>query len=126
MKDFLYNDIFKGFQKQLLGSILRNRRSLEIYKTHRKELSQSLFLINLAGLCPSTLLKQELWQRIFSYDFCETYIRTLFIEHLRLTASGFFLKSFSLIKYYLNFKNYHLKQIFFSNFFETTSTLNSK
>ena len=50
---------------------------LEIHKnsqnSQEKHLSlcQSLFLNNVAGLRPETLLKKRLWRRCFSCEFCE-------------------------------------------------------
>ena len=45
-----------------------------------KHLCQSLFLNNVAGLRPATLLKKKLWHRCFHVDFVK-FLRTPFLQN---------------------------------------------
>ena len=47
-----------------------------------KHLSQNDFFNKVAGVRPATLLKERLWYRCFSYEFCKTFKSTYFEEHL--------------------------------------------
>ena len=51
-----------------------------------KHLCQSIFLNKDAGLRPATLLQKRLWHRYFPLNFVK-FLRTVFTEHLRTTAS---------------------------------------
>ena len=48
-----------------------------------KHLCQYLFFNKVAGLRPSTLLKQRLWHRCFPVDFVKLLRITFFTKHLR-------------------------------------------
>ena len=52
-----------------------------------KHLCQNLFLNEVAGLRPATLLKKETLAQVFSCEFCEISKNTFFTEHLWTTAS---------------------------------------
>ena len=51
-----------------------------------KHLCQSFIFNKVAGCNPATLFKKRLWYRCFQVNF-GNFLRTLFIEHLRATAS---------------------------------------
>ena len=52
-----------------------------------KHLCQSLFFNKVAGLRPAALLKKESPAQVYSCEFCETFSKTYFVEHLRTAAS---------------------------------------
>ena len=52
-----------------------------------KDLCQSLFFNNVAGLWPVTLLKKETLAQVFLCEFCEISKNTFSTEHLQTTAS---------------------------------------
>ena len=54
-----------------------------------KLLCQSLFFNKVTGLKPATLLKKEALPQVFSWEFCEIFKSTIFIEHLCTSVSGF-------------------------------------
>ena len=53
----------------------------KFYKTHRKNLCWSLFLIKMQAFRPTTLLESVLTQ-VFSCKYCETFKNTSFEEYL--------------------------------------------
>ena len=84
---------------------------LEIHKnsqnSQEKHLSlcQSLFLNNVAGLRPETLLKKRLWQRCFSCEFCEIS-KNIFFYRTPPQGCFFFLSHvISLIFYFILWKH---------------------
>ena len=51
-----------------------------------KHLYQSLFFNKVAGL-NLQIIKKETVTQVFSYEYCESFDKNLFTEHLRVTAS---------------------------------------
>ena len=47
-----------------------------------KHFSQSLFFDKVAGMSAATLLKERLWYRCFSCEFCKTFKNAYFEEHI--------------------------------------------
>ena len=70
------------FLKRCIASEAVVRRcSSKFSKIHRKHLCQSLFLNNVAGLSPATLLKKRLWYRCFPVNFVK-FVRTPFLQNI--------------------------------------------
>ena len=70
-----------------LSQLLYKKSVFKIFaKFARRHLCQSLFFNKVAGLKPSTLLKNTLAQ-VFSCEFCEIFKNIIFAEHLCTTAS---------------------------------------
>ena len=64
-----------------------NKAIRKSYNIHRKKnLRQSLSLNKVASVQSDTLLKETLAQ-LFSWDFCNSFKNTFYVELLRLTTS---------------------------------------
>ena len=64
-----------------------NKAIRKSYNIHRKKnLRRSLSLNKFASVQPETLLKETLAQ-LFSWEFCDNFKNTFYVELLRLTAS---------------------------------------
>ena len=72
------------FLKRCIASEAVVRRcSSKFSKIHRKHLCQRLFLNNVAGLSPATLLKKRLQHTCFAVNFAKFPRMSIVIEHLR-------------------------------------------
>ena len=66
---------------------LFNKAIRKSYNIHReKNLRRSLSLNKVASVQPDTLLKETLAQ-LFSWEFCDNFKNTFYVELLRLTTS---------------------------------------
>ena len=67
-------------------------------------MSQSLSNI-IAGLQPTTLLKKKTLGQVFSFEFCEIFISTYFIEYVRATVTENLISVVKCHKFCLNMLN---------------------